>query len=52
MWNNKKVSAIFPTLSEKDSIRAAIENFFDSGLMDEVVVVNNNAYDDIMGRGE
>ena len=43
MWNNKRVSAIFPTYNEKDSIRAAIEDFFDSGLVDEVVVVNNNA---------
>ncbi len=43
MWNGKQVSVIFPTYNEKDSIRAAIEDFFASGYVDEVVVVNNNA---------
>jgi glycosyltransferase involved in cell wall biosynthesis len=43
MWRGKKVSVVFPTFSEKDSIRAAIEDFFADGLVDEIVVVNNNA---------
>lgn len=43
MWNGKKVSVIFPTYNEKDSIRAAIEDFLASGYVDEIVVVNNNA---------
>ena len=43
MWKNKKVSVIFPTYNEKDSIRAAIEDFLASELVDEIVVVNNNA---------
>jgi len=43
MWRNKKVSVIFPTYNEKESIRAAIEDFFADGLVDEIVVVNNNA---------
>ena len=43
MWRDKKVSVIFPTYNEKDSIRAAIEDFFRSGYVDEIVVVNNNA---------
>lgn len=43
MWRNKKVSVIFPTYNEKDSIRDAIEDFLGSGHVDEVVVVNNNA---------
>ena len=43
MWRDKKVSVIFPTYNEKDSIRAAIEDFFADGLVDEIVVVNNNA---------
>lgn len=43
MWNGKTVSVVFPTYNEKDSIRAAIEDFFASGYVDEVVVVNNNA---------
>lgn len=43
MWCNKKVSVIFPTYNEKDSMRKAIEEFFASGFVDEIVVVNNNA---------
>ena len=43
MWNGKKVSVIFPTYNEKDSIYGAIEDFFASGYVDEVVVINNNA---------
>ena len=43
MWRDKTVSVVFPTYNEKDSIRASIEDFFASGYVDEVVVVNNNA---------
>lgn len=43
MWNGKKVSVVFPTYNEKDSIRTAIEDFQKSGYVDEIVVVNNNA---------
>jgi glycosyltransferase involved in cell wall biosynthesis len=43
MWKNKKVSVILPTYNEKDSIKEVIEGFFDTGYVDEVVVVNNNA---------
>jgi glycosyltransferase involved in cell wall biosynthesis len=43
MWHGKTVSVIFPTYNEKDSIREAVEDFFADGLVDEVVVVNNNA---------
>jgi glycosyltransferase involved in cell wall biosynthesis len=43
MWRDKKVSVIFPTYNEKDSIRAAIEDFFACEYVDEIVVVNNNA---------
>ncbi len=43
MWKNKKVSVIFPTYNEKDSIKKSIEDFFRTGLVDEILVVNNNA---------
>jgi glycosyltransferase involved in cell wall biosynthesis len=43
MWKNKKVSLVFPTYNEKDSIYCAIEDFRASGYIDEIVVVNNNA---------
>jgi len=43
MWNGKKVSVIFPTYNEKDSIRAAIEDFSHLDIADEIIVINNNA---------
>ena len=43
MWRNSRISVVFPTYNEKDSIRAAVEDFFASGVVDEVIVVNNNA---------
>ena len=43
MWRGKKVTVIFPTYNEKDSIRAATLGYFATGLADEVIVVNNNA---------
>ena len=43
MWNGKTVSVALPTYNEKESIRACIEGFFATGVVDEVVVCNNNA---------
>ena len=43
MWNGKSVSVILMTYAERDSIRATIEGFFATGVVDEVLVVNNNA---------
>ncbi len=43
MWKNRKVSVILPTYNERDSIRMVVEEFFATGYVDEVVVVNNNA---------
>jgi len=43
VYNNKKVSVAFGTYKEKSSIRYVIEEFFNTGFVDEIVVVNNNA---------
>lgn len=43
MWRDKRVSVVFPTYREKASIREAIRDFFYSGFVDEIIVVNNNA---------
>ena len=43
MWNGLTVSVALPTYNEKESIRACIEGFFATGVVDEVVVCNNNA---------
>jgi glycosyltransferase involved in cell wall biosynthesis len=43
VWKGKTVSVVFSTYREKASIRAAIEDYFSTGIVDEIVVVNNNA---------
>lgn len=43
MYNGKKVSVAFGTYKEKSSIKNVIEEFFNTGFVDEIVVVNNNA---------
>lgn len=43
MWQGRTISVIFPTYNEKDSIRAAVLEFFATGVIDEIIVVNNNA---------
>jgi glycosyltransferase involved in cell wall biosynthesis len=43
MWNGRTVSVILMTYREKDSIREVIEGFYATGVVDEVLVVNNNA---------
>lgn len=45
MHNGKTVSVIFPAYNEEKYIRAAVEDFFIPGVVDEVVVVNNNSKD-------
>jgi glycosyltransferase involved in cell wall biosynthesis len=43
MWNNQKVSLVIPTYREKNSIRDCILRFKYTGLIDEIIVVDNNA---------
>jgi glycosyltransferase involved in cell wall biosynthesis len=43
MWMGKTVSVALPTYNEKETIRACIDQFFATGVVDEVVVCNNNA---------
>jgi glycosyltransferase involved in cell wall biosynthesis len=43
MWNGKDVTVVLMTFAERDSIREAIDGFFATGVVDEVVVVDNNA---------
>ena len=40
---SQSVCVVLPTYNEKDSIRECIESFLASGIVDEVLVVNNNA---------
>ncbi len=43
MYKQKKVSVVIPTYNESQTIRKVIEDFFATGFVDEVVVVDNNA---------
>lgn len=43
MHHGKSVSVVIPTYNEAGSIRAVIDGFFDTGVVDEVVVIDNNA---------
>lgn len=43
MYKSKKVSVVIPTYNEEKSIRGVIEGFFNTGVVDEVIVVDNNA---------
>ena len=43
MWNDKTVSVVLMTYAERGSIRRVIEGFFATGVVDEVLVVDNNA---------
>ncbi len=43
MWHGKTVSVILPTFNEKDSIREFVFDLQSTGVVDEIVVVNNNA---------
>lgn len=43
MYKEKKISLILPTFNEKDSIRKVIHDFEELGIVDEILVINNNA---------
>jgi glycosyltransferase involved in cell wall biosynthesis len=43
VWRDKKVSVVLPTYNEKDSIYDCIQDFLAQGVVDELIVVNNNA---------
>ena len=43
MHKQSKVSVILPTYNEKESIRQVINDFENIGVVDEILVINNNA---------
>jgi len=45
MWNGQTVSVVFPCYNEEEGIGQAILDFFASGYVDEIVVVDNNSHD-------
>ena len=45
MYEGKSVSVVFPAYNEEPYIRRAVEDFFLDGVVDEVIVVDNNSRD-------
>lgn len=43
MWNGKTIAVVLPTYREKASIRRIIDGFASLGVVDDILVVNNNA---------
>jgi len=43
MYKGKKVSVVISTYNEAQTIRSVIDGFFATGMVDEVIVVDNNA---------
>ena len=43
MYKGKKVSVVFGTYNEVASIRSEIDAYFATGLVDEVIAIDNNA---------
>jgi glycosyltransferase involved in cell wall biosynthesis len=46
MYGSKRVSVVFPAYNEGGNIRRAVEDFFLPGVVDEIVVVDNNSRDE------
>lgn len=46
MWNGKTLAVVLPTYNEAGSIAECIRGFEQLGVVDEVLVVNNNAHPD------
>ena len=45
MWKNKRIQVVFPAYNEEETIRNAAEQFYSTGIIDEVIVVDNNSKD-------
>lgn len=46
MWQGKSLAVVLPTYNEADSIAECINSFAALGIVDDIVVVNNNAHPD------
>jgi glycosyltransferase involved in cell wall biosynthesis len=45
MYQSRTVTVVFPAYNEEKYIRAAVDDFFVPGVVDEVIVVDNNSRD-------
>ena len=49
MWNGRTLAVVLPTYNEAESIAECIEGFEALGIVDDIVVVDNNAHPDTQG---
>ena len=52
MYKNQKVSVVFPAYNEEKNIQEAVNDFFATGLVDEIIVVNNNSNDNTVAEAK
>lgn len=45
MYQNQQMSVVFPAYNEADNIAVAVQDFLDTEVVDEVIVVDNNLDD-------
>ncbi len=46
MWRGERLAVVLPTYNEAESIRAVVDAFAALGVVDDIVVINNNAHKD------
>ncbi len=52
MWNGRTLAVVLPTYNEAESIAACIKGFEALGIVDDIVVIDNNAHPDTQGEVE
>ena len=45
MWKDKNITIVFPAYNEEENIAEAVRDFLKVGIVDEVIVVDNNSKD-------
>ena len=45
MYKNKTISLVLPAFNEQINIKNCIEEFFETGIFDEIIVIDNNSTD-------
>jgi len=45
MWNGKTVSVVLPAFNEEEGVKQAIESFYATDVVDEIILVDNNSTD-------
>jgi len=45
MWEQNKISVVFPVFNEEEGVKDCIEEYFSFGIVDEIIAVDNNSTD-------